>query len=168
MKRISTTIGVLVVLLLAPLQAAICQEIASLRAGEPIRLSVGSPISQRIEGRLVSLSVDTIVLRAPTSPLPIGFSTVSLLEVKRRSGGSVMKSVAFGLLGGVVAGAVVGLAQGRTNTGDGTITASENALIASVAGGAAGLIGGTLFGVCCSSSWVPVPLPQRHASYSTR
>jgi hypothetical protein len=169
MKRISITIGVLVVLLLAPLHAAICQELASLRAGEPIRLSVGFPTSQRIEGRLVSLSADTIVLRTPTTPLPIGFSTVSLLEVRRRSGGSFMKSVAFGLLGGVVVGAVVGLTQGNTDPDRGlTGTASEFALIGSVLGGAAGLIGGTVIGACCSSSWEPVPLPQRHASYSTR
>ena len=171
MKRISITIGVLVVLLLAPLHAAICQELASLRAGEPIRLSVGFPTSQRIEGRLVSLSADTIVLYTPTTPLPIGFSTVSLLEVKRRSGGSFMKSVAFGLLGGVVVGAVVGLTQASNTDTDRdllTPTASEGALIGSVLGGAAGLIGGTVIGACCSSSWEPVPLPQRRVSYSTR
>ena len=160
MKRISITIFASVVLLLAPFHAVRCQEIASLRAGEPIRLSVGSPTSQRIEGRLVSLSADTIVLRAPTNPLPIAFSTVSLLEVKRRSGGSFMKSLAFGLLGGVVGGAILGLSSGSTNTGDGILTAGDKALIGSVLGGTAGLIGGTLFGVCCSSGWQSVPLPR--------
>jgi len=160
MKRISITIFASMVLLLAPLHAVRCQEIASLRAGEPIRLSVGSPTSQRIEGRLVSLSADTIVLRAPTNPLPIAFSTVSLLEVKRRSGGSFMKSLAFGLLGGVVGGAILGLSSGSTNTGDGILTAGDKALIGSVLGGTAGLIGGTLFGACCSSGWQSVPLPR--------
>jgi hypothetical protein len=161
MKRISITIFASVVLLLAPLHAVRCQEIASLRAGEPIRLSVGSPTSQRIEGRLVSLSADTIVLRAPTNPPPIAFSTVSLLEVKRRSGGSFMKSLAFGLLGGVVGGAILGLSSGSTHVPDaGILTAGDKAVIGSVLGGTAGLIGGTLFGVCCSSGWQSVPLPR--------
>ena len=158
MKRISITLFAAVALLLAPLHAVRCQEIASLRAGEPIRLSVGSPTSQRIEGRLVSLSSDTIVLRAPTNPLPIAFSTVRLLEVKRPSGGSFMKSLGFGVLGGAVGGAILGLSSGSTNTGDGIITAEEKGVIGLILGGTAGLIGGTVFGVCCSSGWQSVPL----------
>lgn len=160
--------GAFVLLMFAPFHAAASQEIASLRTGESIRLSVGSPSSQRIEGTLVSVSADTIVLRAPTNPPPIGFSDVRLLEVKRRSGGSFMKSVAFGLLGGVLSGAILGLASGSTDTGDGILTAQDKALIGSVLGGAAGLIGGTLFGACCSSGWESVPLPRSRAPYSTR
>jgi hypothetical protein len=158
MKGISVTILTSVVLLLSPLHAAICQEIASLRAGEPIRLSVGSPISQRIEGRLISVSADTILLRAPNNPPPIALSTVGLLQVKRRSGGSFVRSVVFGLLGGVVAGAVIGNSSGNTNTGDGTLTASDKAVLGSIGGGITGLIVGTVFGACCSSVWQNVPL----------
>jgi len=148
--------GAFVLLMFAPFHAAASQEIASLRTGESIRLSIGSPRSQRIEGTLVSVSADTIVLRAPSNPPPISFSDVRLLEVRRRSGGSFMKSVAFGLLGGVVGGMVIGLASGSTDTGDGILTAADKALIGSVLGGGAGLIGGALFGVCCSSSWQPI------------
>ncbi len=159
MKRISITIRAFVVLLLVPLHASISQEIASLRTGESIRLSVASPVNSRVEGRLVSVSSDAIQLSGANNQLPISFSNIRLLEVKRRTGGSFFRSVAFGLLGGVVSGAVLGLASGNTNTGDGILTAQDKALIGSVLGGAAGLIGGTLFGVCCSSSWRPLALP---------
>lgn len=159
MITVSATSRALAIFLLAPLQPAICQEIASLRAGETIRLSVASPANSLVQGRLISVSPDTIVVSRLGGALPIGFSNVRLLEVKRRSGGSFMKSIAFGLLGGVTAGAVLGLASGSTNTGDGILTATDKALIGSVLGGGAGLIGGTVFGVCCSSSWQPMLLP---------
>jgi hypothetical protein len=167
MKRISITIRALSVLLLAPPQVVICQEIASLRAGEPIRVSMGSPVSQRIEGRLVSVSADTIVLRGPTNLLPIRFSTVSLLEVKRRSGGRFMNSVFFGLLAGAAGGALLGLASGGSETGEG-FSAQGMSLIGAIYGGTAGLVGGTMYGACCAYSWKPVPLPQTRASDSTR
>lgn len=159
MKRISITIRAFVVLLLVPLHASISQEIASLRAGEPIRLSVASPVNSRVEGRLVSVSSDAIQLSGANNQLPISFSNIRLLEVKRRTGGSFIRSVAFGLLGGVVSGAVLGLASGSIDTGDGIITAPDMALIGSILGGTAGIIGGTLFGVCCSSSWRPLAYP---------
>ncbi len=151
----------LALLSLAPLHVALSQDIASLRAGESIRVSVNTPGSQRVEGRLVSLSPDTVVLRSPTTALAIPLSDLSLLEVKRRSGGSFMKSVAFGLLGGVLGGAILGAASGNTNTGDGILTAGDKAVIGSVLGGAVGLIGGTAWGACCASSWHAIPLPRR-------
>ena len=157
-KRVLTSLGACALISVAPFQAALCQDAASLRAGESIRVSVISPTSQRLEGRLLSLSRDTIQLSAPRSALAIPVSDIGLLEVRRRSGGSFMKSVAFGLLGGVVAGAVLGAASGNTNTGDGIMTASDKALIGSFLGGTAGLIGGAVFGVCCASSWESVPL----------
>jgi len=159
MKRISITIRAFVVLLLVPLHASISQELASLRTGESIRLRVASPVNSRVEGRLVSVSSDAIQLSGANNQLPISFSNIRLLEVKRRNGGSFIRSVAFGLLGGAVSGAVLGLASGSTNTGDGILTAQDKALIGSVLGGTAGLIGGTLFGVCCSSSWQPLAHP---------
>jgi hypothetical protein len=143
---------------LATFDTASCQDIGSLRAGEPIRINVDAFPSQRFQGRLISLSPDTIVLTAPAASRAIRISDISLLEVKRRSGGSFIRSVAFGLLSGVVGGALILGATGRTDTGDGIITASDKALIGAVLGGAAGLIGGTVFGACCSSEWQPVPL----------
>jgi hypothetical protein len=160
MERISSAIFVAAMLLLPPVHAARCQDIASLRAGEPIRVSVASPTSQRIQGRLVSLSADTIVLRAKPTPLPIAFSSVRLLEVKRRTRGSVVRSIALGALGGAVGAAFFGLVSGDTNTGDGRITAGDKGVIGLVLGGAVGLIGGTIFGACCSSDWQRVPLDR--------
>jgi hypothetical protein len=160
MKKISSAIFAAAAFLLAPLHAVRCQEIASLRAGEPIRVSVASPAGLRMEGRLISLSADTIVLRAKANPLPIAFSNVRLLEVKRRNAGSVVKSVVLGGLGGAVAAAFFGLASGDTNTGDGRITAGDKGVIGLVLGGGFGLIGGTIFGACCSSAWQRVPLNQ--------
>ena len=145
---------------LAPLQAALCQDITSLRAGEPIRVSVSQPPSRRLEGKLLSMSRDTILLRARLSELAIPVTDIGLLEVRRRNGGSFMKSVAFGLLGGVVAGAVLGAASGNTDTGDGILTARDKAVIGSFFGGIVGLLGGTVFGACCASSWQPVPLDR--------
>jgi hypothetical protein len=170
MITVSATSRALAILLLAPLHVAICQEIASLRAGETIRLSVASPANSLVQGRLISVSPDSIVVSRHGSALATGFSNVRLLEVKRRSGGSFMRSIAFGLLGGVTAGAVTGLASGSTNTGDGILTATDKAVIGSVLGGGAGLIGGTVFGMCCSSSWQPMLLPANRnvASVSAR
>jgi hypothetical protein len=37
----------------------------------------------------------------------------------------------------------------------------DKATIGLVAGGAAGLIGGSVYGACCSSAWEPVPLTRR-------
>jgi hypothetical protein len=159
-KRISSAIFPAAVFLLAPFHAMRCQEIASLRAGEPVRVIVASPTSQRIQGRLVSLSADTIVLRAKANSLPIPLSTVRLLEVKRRTSGSVAKSVVVGALGGAVGAAFFGLASGDTNTGDGRITAGDKGVIGLVLGGGVGLIGGTIFGTCCSSAWQRVPLTR--------
>ena len=160
MKRNSITIRAFVLLLLVPIHASISQELASLRTGESIRLSVASPVNSRVEGRLVSVSSDAIQLSGANNQLPISFSNIRLLEVKRRTGGSFLRSVAFGLLGGVVGGALIGAGQGNTNKGDGIrFTTRENTMIGSGFGGAVGLIGGTLFGVCCSSSWRPLALP---------
>ena len=159
MKRISITIGASAMLAIAPVHALTCQRIESLRAGDAIRVSV-SP-GKQIKGRLVSISADTIVLRGPTTPIPIAFSSITLLQVKRRSGKSFTRSVVIGLLGGAVGTALFGLFSGNTNTGDGTITAMDKATIGLVTGGAAGLIGGSVYGACCSSAWEPVPLSRR-------
>ena len=151
-----------VVFLVAPLHTAISQELASLRAGEPIRLSVIAPMSARVEGRLVSLSSDAIVLSGANNQLPIRLAEIRVLEVERRSSGSVFRSIAFGLVSGAVGGALIGLASGDTNTGDGTLTSGGKAVILSILGGTVGLVGGTIHGACCSSSWQPVPvLPER-------
>ena len=159
MKGISIAIGVSAMLAIAPAHALTCQRIDALRSGDAIRVSV-SP-GKQIEGRLVSISADTIVVRAPTAPIPIGFSSITLLEVKRRSGRSFTRSVVLGLVGGAVGSALIGRLSGNTDTGDGTITASDKATIGFVLGGAAGLLGGTIYGACCSSSWEPVPLTRR-------
>ena len=159
MKRISITIGTSAMLAIAPVHALTCQRVEALRAGDAIRVSV-SP-GKQIEGRLVSISADTIVLRGPTTPIPIAFSSMTLLQVKRRNGKSFTRSVVIGLLGGAVGTALVGLFSGSTNTGDGTLTAMDKATIGLVAGGAAGLIAGSVYGACCSSAWEPVPLPRR-------
>jgi hypothetical protein len=159
MKGSSITIGVSAMLAIAPAHALTCQRIDALRSGDAIRVSV-SP-GKQIEGRLVSISADTIVVRAPTTPIPIAFSSIALLEAKRRSGRSFTRSVVIGLLGGSVGTALFGLFSGNTNTGDGTITAMDKATIGLVTGGAAGLIVGTIYGACCSSSWEPVPLTRR-------
>jgi hypothetical protein len=37
----------------------------------------------------------------------------------------------------------------------------DKATIGLVTGGAAGLIGGSVYGACCSSAWEPVPLTRR-------
>jgi hypothetical protein len=100
------------------------------------------------------------VLRAKPTPLPIAFSSVRLLEVKRRTRGSVVRSIALGALGGAVGAAFFGLVSGDTNTGDGRITAGDKGVIGLVLGGAVGLIGGTIFGACCSSDWQRVPLDR--------
>jgi hypothetical protein len=146
-------------LAIAPVHALTCQRIESLRAGDAIRVSV-SP-GKQTEGRLVSISADTIVLRGPTNPIPIAFSSITLLQVKRRSGKSFTRSVVIGLLVGSVGTALVGLFSGNTNTGDGTLTATDKATIGLVTGGAAGLIVGSVYGACCSSAWEPVPLTRR-------
>ena len=159
MKRISITIGTSAMLAIAPVHALTCQRIEALRAGDAIRVSV-SP-GKQIEGTLVSVSADTIVLRGPSTPIPIVFSSITLLQVKRRSGKSITRSVVIGLLGGAAGTALVGLFSGSTNTGDGRITAMDKATIGLVTGGAAGLIGGSVYGACCSSAWEPVPLTRR-------
>ena len=146
-------------LAIAPVHALTCQRIEALRAGDAIRVSTSS--SKQIEGRLVSISADTIVLREPTRPIPIAFSSITLLQVKRRSGKSITRSAVIGLLGGAIGTALVGLISGSTNTGDGTLTAMDKATIGLLAGGAAGLIGGSVYGACCSSAWEPVPLTRR-------
>ena len=160
--RVTNAIRVSVLLLLAPLHGASSQDLASLRAGEPIRLSINSPGSRPVVGRLISVSADTIFVGYPANSLAIGLADLGLLQVKRRSGGSVAKSAAFGLIGGAIGTALIGAATGTTDTGDGRITGGDKALIGAVLGGAAGLIGGTIFGACCSSVWQTVPLPGKH------
>jgi hypothetical protein len=135
-----------------------CQRLEALRAGDAIRVRV-SP-GKQIEGRLASISADTIVLRGPTTPIPIGLSSITLLEVKRRSRSSFTRSVVLGVLGGAGGLALIGLLSGKTDTGDGTITAMDKATAGLVIGGAAGLIGGSVYGACCSSAWEPVPLTR--------
>ncbi len=159
MKRLSIAIFACVLILLAPLRHATSQEVTSLRQREMIRLTVASPDSPKVKGRLVSVSSEAIALTGVNNSRPISFANIRLIEVKRRTSGSFMRSVAFGLLGGVAVGASWGLA-GPTDTGDGILTAGDKTLIGSVLGGAAGLIGGTIFGGCCSSTWSPVPLPE--------
>jgi hypothetical protein len=158
-KRISITIGTSVLLAIAPVHALTCQRIEALRSGDAIRVSV-SP-GKQIEGRLVSISADTIVLRGPITPIPIAFSSITLLQVKRRSGKSITRSAVIGLVGGAIGTALAGLISGSTNTGDGTLTAMDKATIGLVIGGAAGLIAGSVYGACCSSDWEPVPLTRR-------
>jgi hypothetical protein len=155
MGRISIAILVSGLFIVAPLRAVMSQEMASLRAGESIRLSVASLPNTRIEGKLVWLSSDTIVVSGAP---PIKLANIGVLEVKRRTGGSFFRSVAFGTLGGAVVGAVLGLVSGDTHTGDGTLTSVDAAQILSILGGAVGLIGGTVQGACCSSSWQSLPL----------
>lgn len=156
MKKLSITIRAWAVLALLPLHTAASQEIASIRVGESVRLSVASPTNSRVEGKLVFLSPDSIQLSGKSNPAPISLSDIKLIEVKRRTGASFRRSILLGLLGGVVTGFVSGMVSGDTNTGDGRITNGDKAVIGSVVLGAVGLIGGTIFGACCSSSWVPV------------
>jgi hypothetical protein len=159
--RFKNGIRVSVLLLLAPLHGVSSQDIASLRAGEPVRVSMNSPGSRRVQGRLVSLSADTIVVASPGNSVAFGISDLALLQVKRRSGGSVAKSAGIGLIVGAIGTALIGAATGTTDTGDGRITGGDKAVIGAILGGAAGLIGGTIFGACCSSDWQTVPLPRR-------
>lgn len=147
-------------LALVSVQPALGQELASLRTGERVRISVAPFPAPRVQGRLVSFSTDTIVVSHEQAREPVAFSNVRLLEVKRRSGASFLRSAAFGLLGGVVGGAILGAAQGNIDTGDGTLTTGDNAIIGSILGGGAGFIGGLVFGVCCSSNWRAVALPR--------
>jgi uncharacterized membrane protein YeaQ/YmgE (transglycosylase-associated protein family) len=146
-------------LAIAPAHALTCQRIEALRAGDAVRVSVSA--GKQIEGRLVSISADTIVVRGPTTPIPIAFSSITLLQVKRRSAKSFTRSVVIGVVGGAVGTALFGLFSGSTNTGDGTITAMDKATVGLVTGGAAGLIVGSVYGACCSSAWESVPTNRR-------
>ena len=156
-----TLVASAVLMLLVPLKASVAQEIASLKTGDRLRLTVASPPSHRIEGTLASLSFDGLVLTGAPDSAPISFSSIRTLEVRRHTRGSFIGSVGRGLLVGVVGGAVVGAARGKIDTGDGTITAGEDALISSIVGGVAGLLGGAIYGACCSSSWQPLAIPRR-------
>jgi hypothetical protein len=157
-KRISIAVGTSAMLAIAPVHTLTCQRIEALRSDDAVRVSV-SP-GKQIEGRLVSISADTIVLRGTTTPIPIALSSITLLQVKRRNGKSFTRSVVIGVLGGAVGTALVGFFYGSTNTGDGTITAMDKATIGLVTGGAAGLIVGSIYGACCSSAWESVPLTR--------
>jgi hypothetical protein len=159
-KFIPATIALIVSLSLAPFGVALGQQIASLRTGESVRLSVTSRPDFRVRGKLLAVSPDTITLRGSNGPQSVGLSDVSLLEVKRRSAGSVTKSVVLGLVGGAAAGALIGSTRRPTNTGDGIITTPEKVVIGGILGGLAGIIGGTVYGVCCSGAWQPVPLAR--------
>jgi hypothetical protein len=145
--------------ILAAPSVSSAQEASSLRVGDRVRLTVAPRPSEIIQGRLVSLSPNAMIIARSKTTEPINFSSIRLLEVKKRTAGSFVRSVAFGLLGGAVAGGLIGAARGEINTGDGRISAAEDALITSVVGGAIGIIGGTVFGACCSSSWQAVPIP---------
>jgi hypothetical protein len=94
----------------------------------------------------------------------VTFASIRLLEVRRRSAGSFFRSVAYGLLIGVGAGAIAGVAQGNVDTGDGTISAGGNAFLGAIIGGMGGLAGGTLFGACCASGWQAIPIPRAAGS----
>ena len=156
MQGISIAVRAFSVLLLAPPQA-IAQEIASLRVGEPIRVSVDSPLIQRVEGRVASLSPNAIVVRERGSTRTIGFSSITALDVKRRSGRGFMKSVGVGALVGAVGGAVIGLASSDSDSTEG-FTPLGAALILGFYGGVAGMGAGAAYGACCAYSWQPVPL----------
>jgi hypothetical protein len=158
MKGLSVAVPAFTLLLVGLPGAMIGQEIASLRVGDPIRVSVDSPLIQRVEGRVASLSPHTIVVREWGSTRSIGFSAITSLEVKRRTGRGFMKSVAFGLLGGAVGGALFGLAAGGGNSTEG-FNALGRGFIGAIYGGAAGAAAGALHGACCGYSWRPVPLP---------
>lgn len=159
MKQLSITVRAFAVLLLAAPQAAIGQELASLRAGEPIRLRVDSPSVQQIEGRLVSLSPSILVLQERGSVRPVGISTIRSLDVKRRNGRLFMKSVGIGLLAGLAGGAVIGYSTGDPNALEG-FNATGAALILGFYGAVAGAGAGAVYGACCAYSWKPVPLRQ--------
>jgi hypothetical protein len=156
-KNIPIGIALLISLSLAPLGVAVGQQIASLRTGESIRLSVISRPDFRVKGKLLAVSPDTITLQGPNGALSVGLSDVSPLEVKRRNAPSVTKSVVVGLFAGAVGGAIIGSTRGPTNTGDGIITTRVKVFIGGIAGGLAGVIGGTVYGVCCSGGWERVP-----------
>jgi hypothetical protein len=159
------TRGLLVVqatmlLVLTPFKAPQCQQASSLRAGDRVRLTVAPPPTPRVQGRIVSLSQTALVLGAPASSDPVAFSSISLLEVRRKTAGSFFRSVAYGLLIGVGGGVVAGAARGDVDTGDGRISAAANALIGAVIGGMAGLVGGTVYGACCASNWQAIAIPR--------
>ena len=158
MKGLSVAVRAFSLVLVALPRTFIGQEIASLRVGEPIRVSVDSPLIQRVEGRVASLSPNTIVVREWGSMRSIRFSAITSLEVKRRTGRGFMKSVAFGLLGGAVGGALFGLASGGGDSTEG-FNALGRGFIGAIFGGAAGTAAGALHGACCGYSWKPVPLP---------
>jgi hypothetical protein len=151
-------LSAIVVATVEPLHASAAQQSAALHAGVQVRLSVAPP-NPRVEGRVVSLTPTGLVVAEGKSTVPVEFASIRMIEVRKRTAGSFFRSVAYGLLGGVVTGAVVGAAQGNVNTGDGTYTTGDNAIIGSVVGGFFGILGGTVFGACCASSWQAVPIP---------
>lgn len=159
-KNVPVRIVLFISLFLAPFGVAISQQLASLRTGESIRLSVTSRPDFRVKGKLLAVSPDTITLRGPNGSQSVGLSDVNLLEVKRRTAGSVTRSVVLGLIAGAAGGALIGATRGPTNTGDGIITTPEKEVIGGIAGGLAGLIGGTVYGFCCSGAWQPVPIAR--------
>jgi hypothetical protein len=132
----------------------------AIKAGERVRLTLSRSPKPRVEGKVGFVSGDSISLRGVNGETPFALSDVALLEVRRRSGGSFVRSVAYGLLGGVVGGAAAGAARGNENTGDGRISAAENALIGAVVVGTLGFVGGAVYGACCSSTWKAVPIPR--------
>ena len=146
---------------------ASAQDLTSLRIGDRIRVTdsvthrlVGasaSPTETRTQGRLEFLTPSAITVRNGGTLRTANLADLSLLEVGHRTSRSVARSIGRGLVGGMALGSLLGL-TGETNTGDGIITVGDKISIGSVLGGMAGLFGGAIHGICCSSTWRPVAL----------
>jgi hypothetical protein len=153
-NNIPVGIALFISVLVAPFGVAVSQQMASLRSGESIRLITASRPGIRVNGNFLVISHDTLTLRGPNGVQSVALSDVSLLEVKRRTRRSITKSVVLGVVGGAAVGAVIGSTRLSGNIVGRIIFG------AFFLGAGVGLDAGVVYGVCCSASWKPVPIPR--------
>jgi hypothetical protein len=152
-NNIPVGIALFISLLVAPFGVAVSQQMASLRSGESIRLITASRPDIRVEGKFLAMSPDTITLRRQNGAQSVALSDVRVLEVKRRTRRSIKKSVVLGIVGGAAVGAVIASTP-RSGNIVGRI------IFGAFLGAGVGLDAGVVYGVCCSASWKPVPIPR--------
>ena len=142
------------ILISLPPAAAKSQELLPVKIGEQVRVSAPQ-VGDKREGRLLSLSPDSLRIEVQKRSVSVGVKDLASLEVRRRSAGAFGRSVGVGFLVGAGLGALL-----SSGAKDPNATELGGPVLGGILGGVAGVVGGLFYGACCASDWTSVPIPR--------
>lgn len=155
----------LVVLMFALAAGLQAQEAAVLDHDDLVRITAPSLSPKRLQGRVASLTGDTLVLRTmdtPTGRLLVPLDSITKLEVFQGTGKE------WGSFFGLFGGAVVGAGLGKVLVGDESAQGPVGGiLVGAFAGGLAGYLVGTyLDWAVFGEDWEEIPVSRIRATPS--